>query len=379
MKTFRLIAFLLFAFSIELISQSPCEQYIYAIKKASDKKRSFRMTSQITGDKNVNYTEFDTLGHIHFWGHVGSLNIESFYADGKRYSKIQSEYVKDDEWTFQEVKLTESSLTKQFDLLKNDAQISDCQIIGEESIKKKNYKIATYSIQKNMPKRNSADSFLMEIKVKTWFNVSDSTIQKYEYETTTERLSQTIKSTLEYDVDVKIELPKNAKFEAPKQILLTQTSVDTLKKEVKPATFSIENSNKTAAKPTDTTKANTLKIAVSDSIQAEKDTTTVFTQFDQTPEYKEGMTALLKYINNNMHYPETARKEGIDGTVNVGFIIETDGKLSHIHIKRGLHPDIDSEAKRIVESMSGAWKAGKIGGKDVRSAYTLPLKFEIRE
>ena len=40
---------------------------------------------------------------------------------------------------------------------------------------------------------------------------------------------------------------------------------------------------------------------------------------------------------------------------------------------------MDAEAKRLVQSMSGPWKAGKINGKDVRATYTLPLKFELGE
>lgn len=374
MKTFYTLLILLLGFMSPLIGQSVCDQYIAMLKKPNtspQKKRAFRMTTQISGDPHINYTEYDTFGRIHFWGHVGSLKIESFYADGKRYSKIQSDYIKDDEWTFQEVQTKDSSATKWAETLRNDAQNIDCQLIGEEKIKSKTYKILAYTIQKNMPKRNGVDSFLMDMKVKTWFCVEDSSVYKYAYETTTERLTQTIKSTLEYDVPVKIDIPKNAKQEEQRKIMLTQNPPDSIKKEIKLVkTDSIKIGLKSIQKP--------VTISQTDSSQT-KDTATIYTVFDQTPEYKDGMAALLTYISNNMHYPEDARKAGIDGTVHVGFVVEMDGKLSNIHIKRGLREDIDAEAKRIIESMSGAWKTGKVNGKEVRSAYTLPLKFELRE
>lgn len=370
MKTSHVIILFLFLFSTELIGQSVCDQFIATMKKdynSSAKKRTFRMTTQISGDTHINYTEYDTLGRIHFWGNVGSLKIESYYADGKRYSKIQSNYILDDEWTYQDVQINDSTTNKYSEPFRKDIQNTVCQLIGEEIIKKKNYKILAYTIRKNMPKRNGVDSFLMEMNVKTWFNPVDSLVLKHEYEMTTERLAQTIKSTFEYDVPVKIDIPKNAKYEETRKVMLTQNQFESNKTEIP-----------TTQKPIDSIKNTTYTQPSINSSQS-KDSLLAEVQLDQSPEYKEGSLALYKYISNNMHYPEEARKSGTSGTVYVSFFVEIDGKLTNIQIKRGLHKDIDSEAKRIVESMSGTWKAGKINGKEVRAPYTLPLKFELQE
>jgi TonB family protein len=373
MKAGLKITLLLLVFSIELMSQTACDQYIALLKKATTdgtsrdsreggaQKRSFRMSSQIKNDKNINYTECDTLGRIHFWGNIGSLKIESYYADGKRYSKIQSEYVKEDEWTFQDIKLKDAPVNTAYIPFIGNTQTTDCQIVGEEIIKNKNCKILSFTNYKKVPKRNSMDSFMMEIKVKMWFCAADSLAYKYVYETNSDRLSQVIQSTIEYDVPVKIELPRNAKMEVSKILLASQNNTNNDKKS--------DSAQLNEAKLVDT-YADLSRI---------KDTAATFSKFDQSPEYKDGMSALLTYITQNMHYPEEARKAGVDGTVYVNFIVETNGKLTAINIKRGLRPDVDAEALRIVESMSGAWKAGKVSGKNVRSAYTLPLKFELRE
>ena len=380
-----ILSLLLIVFSNELIGQNICDQYLATMKnlnQESQKKRSFRMTSQINGDKNINYTESDTLGRIHFWGNVGSLKIESYFADGKRYSKIQSSYITDDEWTYQDVNTTGTNTNKSLDPLKSNTQVADCQFIGEEKIKSKNCKILTFTILKNMPKRNGIDSFLMEMTAKTWYCAEDSLVYKYEFNMSTERLSQTIKSTIEYDVPVKINIPKNAKYQEPQKIMVTQQTQDTLKSQPTSSTTiatTVTDSNQTkaniAVKENNTTKDI---VSIPDS-SSTKDSSQVYTNLDQIPEYAEGMPALFKYISSNINYPQEARKAGASGTVYVGFIVETDGRLTNVHIKRGVREDIDSEAKRIVESMSGTWKPGKINGKDVRSAYTLPLKFELHE
>lgn len=371
MKTSHVIILFLLLFSTALIGQSVCDQFIATMKennRSTAKKRTFRMTSQISGDTHINYTEYDTLGRIHFWGNVGSLKIESYYANGKRYSKIQSNYIQDDEWTYQDVQINDSTTNRFSEPFRKDLQNIDCQLIGEETIKKKNYKILAYTIRKNMPKRNGLDSFLMEMNVKTWFNPVDSLVLKHEYEMTTERLAQTIKSSFEYDVPVKIDIPKNAKYEEPRKIMLAQNRTDTSK--VQTASAQI---------PIDSSKTRTAHAEASIDSSRATDSLLTAVQLDQAPEYKEGSLALYKYISNNMHYPEEARKSGTSGTVYVSFFVEIDGKLTNIQIKRGLREDMDSEAKRIVESMSGTWKAGKINGKEVRAPYTLPLKFELQE
>ena len=46
---------------------------------------------------------------------------------------------------------------------------------------------------------------------------------------------------------------------------------------------------------------------------------------EQMPEFIGGMDALYEFLGKNLQYPETARVNGIQGTVLVEFIIETDG------------------------------------------------------
>ena len=102
-----------------------------------------------------------------------------------------------------------------------------------------------------------------------------------------------------------------------------------------------------------------------------------FVVVEQMPEFPGGQKALLRWISKNLKYPEIAAENGVTGTVVVNFVVDTDGKISHVKILRGIDPSCDEEAMRVVKSMP-EWKAGKQGGKAVRVYYTLPIKFVLQ-
>ena len=132
-----------------LIGQSACEQFISAVKKSNhgqNKNRSYRMTMQSTDDVRTNITEADSLGRIHFFGNIGSLRIESYEAEKKRYAKIISEYLVNDDWTWREVKANDALSTLWFDIAGRNLQINDCQVIGEEILQQKKCHILSYYI-----------------------------------------------------------------------------------------------------------------------------------------------------------------------------------------------------------------------------------------
>jgi TonB family protein len=87
------------------------------------------------------------------------------------------------------------------------------------------------------------------------------------------------------------------------------------------------------------------------------------------------MKAMYQFLAKNTKYPETARH--VDGTVYIGFVVNKDGSLTDVKVKRGVHPDIDSEAVRVVKLMSGYWKAGIQNGQPERISFTLPIKFRL--
>lgn len=99
---------------------------------------------------------------------------------------------------------------------------------------------------------------------------------------------------------------------------------------------------------------------------------------EEPAEYPGGRAAMMKYLSENMKYPETAIQAGLEGKCYLRFIVGTDGKITDVRVSRGVPdcPECDNEAKRVVRSMP-KWKPGKIGGKGVRSYFDLPVNFKL--
>ena len=108
--------------------------------------------------------------------------------------------------------------------------------------------------------------------------------------------------------------------------------------------------------------------------QSNVERTDVFAAVEHMPQFPGGPTALIKYLSNNIHYPNSEESSGTEGRVMVQFIVETDGSISDVQIKDGLGEAFDSEALRVVSSMP-KWKPGMQRGKIVPVRFLLPITF----
>jgi TonB family C-terminal domain len=91
-----------------------------------------------------------------------------------------------------------------------------------------------------------------------------------------------------------------------------------------------------------------------------------------------GYEAYYRYIRNNMLYPGEAIKQGIQGNVTVEFIVDKEGNLHNIRIKKGIGHGCDEEAIRVVKA-GEKWKPAKNKGKIVMQKITLPISFRLND
>lgn len=103
---------------------------------------------------------------------------------------------------------------------------------------------------------------------------------------------------------------------------------------------------------------------------------TVYSVVETLPEFPGGMQGLLNYVAKNTKYPQNAVKNKIEGKVIINFIIEKDGSVTNVKPYRGVSPDLDKEAIRVISSLP-KWKPGAQHGKPVRTAYTMPIAFKL--
>jgi len=89
---------------------------------------------------------------------------------------------------------------------------------------------------------------------------------------------------------------------------------------------------------------------------------------------------LMAYLYENVEYPNIARENGIQGTVVVQFVVNTDGTVTDANLLRDIGGGCGEEALRLVSDMNDLpqrWTPGKQRGKAVRVMYTLPIRFML--
>ncbi|KAF0128998.1 MAG: TonB [Bacteroidetes bacterium] len=121
----------------------------------------------------------------------------------------------------------------------------------------------------------------------------------------------------------------------------------------------------------DVVKTEELATVTSDSITDE-----VFTVVETMPEFPGGGEAMIKFMVSNIRYPESARKDTVQGKVFVNFIVDKNGKVSNVKVIRGIGHGCDEEAARVVAMMPD-WTPGQQRGKNVNVSFNLPVTFKL--
>ena len=103
----------------------------------------------------------------------------------------------------------------------------------------------------------------------------------------------------------------------------------------------------------------------------------IFQVVEQMPEFPGGMQKAMEFLGKNIKYPATAQQAKIEGRVIVQFVVGKDGSISDVKIARGVSPDLDAEAMRVV-SLMPKWNPGKQRGQAVSVKYTMPIMFRLQ-
>jgi len=104
---------------------------------------------------------------------------------------------------------------------------------------------------------------------------------------------------------------------------------------------------------------------------------TIFTIVEQQAQYPGGKSEMARFLSANLKYPEEARKKGQDGRVMMQFVVSTDGSLRDIKVIRGISPELNAEATRLIKLMPH-WIPGTQRGKNVNVRMVLPITFSLK-
>ena len=100
---------------------------------------------------------------------------------------------------------------------------------------------------------------------------------------------------------------------------------------------------------------------------------------EQKPSFQDGdANAFAKWVNEHLTYPEAAKDVCAQGRVTLQFTVETDGSITNAKVLRGVHPTLDEEALRVVNSSSRQWAPGSQNGEPVPVIVTFPVIFKLK-
>ena len=97
----------------------------------------------------------------------------------------------------------------------------------------------------------------------------------------------------------------------------------------------------------------------------------------EEPQYPGGRKELLKYMEENMRYPDSMRDLDMEGEVVVEFYVERNGVISGVSVVKSVSKEFDDEAIRLTRNMP-RWIPGRKNGALVRYKMTMPINFKIK-
>lgn len=118
------------------------------------------------------------------------------------------------------------------------------------------------------------------------------------------------------------------------------------------------------------------EVVITEAAPVEEKADEIFDVVENQPTPPGGMSGWNEYLSKNLKYPTQARRMGIEGTVIVVFVINTDGSIQDVEVLRGIGGGCDEEAVKVVQN-APKWEPGKQRGRPVRTRMRLPIRFKL--
>lgn len=100
----------------------------------------------------------------------------------------------------------------------------------------------------------------------------------------------------------------------------------------------------------------------------------VYNMVDQSAKFQDGYNSIIKFVQENIKFPAEAKENNVHGRLMVSVVVEKDGSLSDITVKKGLGYGLDEEIVRIIKMMP-KWQPAQHKGKTVRQSQTIVIPF----
>lgn len=102
-----------------------------------------------------------------------------------------------------------------------------------------------------------------------------------------------------------------------------------------------------------------------------------YTEKFQQAEFKNGIRGMMTFLNQNIKYPDKAKRKGDQGKVFVRFFISAEGEVSDLKVLKGVTEELNEEAMRVIRNSNKKWIPGKTRGVPTKSQFVLPVYFKL--
>ncbi len=103
----------------------------------------------------------------------------------------------------------------------------------------------------------------------------------------------------------------------------------------------------------------------------------IYTKVDEAAEYTGGSEAMIKFVNDNLSTPASAREKGLAGKCMLKLTISETGKVIDADVTKGVPSckECDVEAIHVAKLMPD-WKPAMVKKKAVKSYTTITMEFK---
>lgn len=234
-----------------------------------------------------------------------------------------------------------------------------------------NYHNLTYRGLKQANAARLADlknlELIWQVPTLSFEHRNDTLVATYWTQQSYVKPSKNAQETAQILLEMKIN--KEGKICSLKELEIRLISSQVLSNEPEPATTDPQPN------PTENSTNPTNNIPNKESVE---NNTYSAGSLDLAPSFPGGEKKLTRFLSQSINYPSQALEKRIQGRVFIGFVVETTGEISNLKVIRGIGSGCDEEALRVLRK-SPRWTPGQIGGKPVRSTYTLPILFQLAD
>jgi protein TonB len=89
---------------------------------------------------------------------------------------------------------------------------------------------------------------------------------------------------------------------------------------------------------------------------------------------------MMTWIYSQIKYPSQAVELSIEGTTVISFVVNENGEIGNITVRKKVGGGCENEAERVIQKMAQLpqkWTPGKQGNKNVSVRYNLPVRFKL--